>query len=143
MSATHTLEFKHNKLLPLLFGEHNSHLNYLEEKLGIQISDRGNTVTLSGDNVAVKTAENVLNALWTKIEKKHDIGTAEIDAELRFLQSNGTKKNGRPAMSKHDTVIKTKKKSITARSPNQEAYLNPILNHYMEFGLDAAGSCEE
>lgn len=140
MSATHTLEFKHNKLLPLLFGEHNSHLNYLEEKLGIRISDRGNTVTLSGDNAAVKTAENVLNALWSKIEDKHEVGTAEIDAELRFLQSNGTKKNGRPAMTKHDTVIKTKKKTIVARSPNQEAYLKAILNHEMVFGLGPAGT---
>ncbi|MBL4805326.1 MAG: PhoH family protein [Alphaproteobacteria bacterium] len=140
MSTTQTLEFKQNKLLPLLFGEHNSHLNYLEQKLGIQISDRGNTVTLSGDDLSVKTAEDVLNSLLEKIEKKREIGTAEIDAELRFLQNKQDNKDEQPTVSKGKTVIKTKKKSIAARSPNQEAYLRAILNSEMVFGLGPAGT---
>ena len=116
MSETQTLEFKQNKLLPLLFGEHNSHLNYLEEKLGIQISDRGNTLTLSGDNKSVNTAKDILHSLLDKIERQRDIGKAEIDAELRFLESRsqgkGKSKNKQAATPKNKTVVKTKKKSI-------------------------------
>lgn len=144
MSETQTLEFKQNKLLPLLFGEHNSHLNYLEEKLGIQISDRGNTLTLSGDDESVNTAKDILHSLLDKIERKREIGTAEIDAELRFLKdkeknkSNGQSKQA--ATPKNKTVIKTKKKSIVARSPNQEEYLKSILNNEMVFGLGPAGT---
>ena len=140
MSRTHTIEFRKNDLLPLLFGEHNAHLNYLEEKLGIQIADRGNQITLSGEDKAVGTAESVLNSLWKKVEKKHEIGKAEIDAELRFLQ-NGTKSKTKNAkMSKNDLVIKTKKKSIAPRSPNQEAYVRTILENEMVFGLGPAGT---
>ncbi len=140
MSTTQTLEFRHNNLLPLLFGEHNSHLNYLEQKLGIQISDRGNTVTLSGDDVSVKTAENILNSLLEKIEKKREIGKAEIDAELRFIKNKRKNKDKEFAVSKNKTVIQTKKKSIAARSPNQEAYLRAMLEHEMVFGLGPAGT---
>ena len=140
MSITQTLEFRHNNLLPLLFGEHNSHLNYLEEKLGIQISDRGNTVTLSGDDLSVKTAEDILNSLLDKIEKKREIGKAEIDAELRFLKNKRKNKDKEFSVSKNKTVIKTKKKSIAARSPNQEAYLRAMLENEMVFGLGPAGT---
>ncbi len=143
MNASQTIEFRKNKLLPLLFGEHNAHLSYLEEQLGIQIADRGNQLTLSGDKAAIQTAENILNTLWQKIEKKHEIGVAEIDAELRFLQNGKgkTKKaNGKTKMSNSSLTIKTKKKSIAPRSPNQEAYMKSILNNEMVFGLGPAGT---
>lgn len=143
MSATQTIEFKKNKHLPLLFGEHNAHISYLEDKLDIQIADRGNQLTLSGDPQAVKTAEHILNTLWGKIEKEHEVGIAEIDAELRFLQdkkdkpSNGMKPR---KMSKKDLVIRTKKKTIAPRSPNQDVYMRSILNNEMVFGLGPAGT---
>lgn len=140
LSKSHTLEFRKNHLLPLLFGEHNAHLNYLEEKLGVQIADRGNQLTLSGDDAAVKAAKSILKTLWKKIEKNHDVGVAEIDAELRFLQDKGKKRSKRSAMSKNDLVIKTKKKTIVPRSPNQKAYIEAILDNEMVFGLGPAGT---
>lgn len=148
MSIRQTIEFRKNDLLPLLFGEHNAHLSYLEDKLGISIADRGNTLTLSGDEKAIQAAEDILNTLWAKIEKKHEIGTAEIDAELRFLQDKGqaakpaktkTRKKSK-TMSKDKLVIKTKKKTIAPRSPNQEVYMKAILENEMVFGLGPAGT---
>ena len=139
-----TIEFRKNELLPLLFGAHNAHLHYLENKLGIDIADRGNRLTLSGDKASIKAAECVLQALWHKIEQNHEISTAEIDAELRFLQDKKTvhkKRTGKSkAMSKDEIVIKTKKKTIAARSPNQANYIRAILDHEMVFGLGPAGT---
>lgn len=140
MSRTHTIEFRKNDLLPLLFGEHNAHLNYLEEKLGIRIADRGGELTLSGDESAVNTAESVLNSLWKKIEKNREIGKAEIDAELRFMQDDKETKAKNGKMSKHNILIETKKKSIAPRSPNQEVYVRTILENEMVFGLGPAGT---
>lgn len=140
MSRTHTIEFQKNDLLPLLFGEHNAHLNYLEDKLGIRIADRGNQVTLSGDERAVDTAETVLYSLWRKVEKNREIGTAEIDAELRFLQNDTANKTKKGSMSDHHVVVKTKKKTIAPRSPNQEQYVKAIVDNEMVFGLGPAGT---
>ena len=138
-----TIEFRKNDLLPLLFGAHNAHLHYLEDRLGIDIADRGNRLTLSGDAGAIKTAEHILNRLWNKIEQNHEVGTAEIDAELRFLEDKEKpkkKKKKDKVMSKDDIVIKTKKKTIVARSPNQALYMRSILDHEMVFGLGPAGT---
>ncbi|MEZ5813390.1 MAG: PhoH family protein [Alphaproteobacteria bacterium] len=140
MSISQTIEFRKNDLLPLLFGEHNAHLNYLEEKLGIRIADRGNQLTLSGDGASVKTAEDILNTLWAKIEKKHEVGTAEIDAELRFRQNKDYGGESRNEMQHSGLAIKTKKKTITPRSPNQDVYMRAILGNEMVFGLGPAGT---
>lgn len=140
MSRTHTLEFHNNDLLPLLFGEHNAHLNYLEKKLGIQIADRGNQLTLSGDETSVRTAETVLNSLWHKVEKKQDIGKAEIDAELRFRQNGNGHGTKQGKMDSSEIVVKTRKKTIVPRSPNQARYMSAVLNNEMVFGLGPAGT---
>ncbi|USO06680.1 MAG: PhoH family protein [Rhodospirillales bacterium] len=126
-----------------MFGAHNAHLHYLEDRLGIDIADRGNRLTLSGDAGAIKTAEHILNRLWNKIEQNHEVGTAEIDAELRFLEDKEkpkTQEQKDKVMSKDDIVIKTKKKTIVARSPNQALYMRSILDHEMVFGLGPAGT---
>jgi phosphate starvation-inducible PhoH-like protein len=142
LSKTHVLDFNNNDLLPLLFGEHNAHLSYLEKKLGIHISDRGGHLTLSGQDEAVNTAESILSALWRKLEKHQEIGKAEIDAELRFHQTeiHASPKESQTPMNAQDIVIKTRKKTIVPRSPNQARYMKMILENEMVFGLGPAGT---
>ena len=142
MSQNLTLEFSENEILPLLFGEHSAHLKYIENKTGVSISDRGNTLTLSGTKREVKTAQTILDILQNKIHAGHEVGTAEIDAALRFLDSGTTKPTKKKAAALGDErlAIKTKKKTIIPRSPNQAAYIEAIINHEMVFGLGPAGT---
>ncbi len=142
MTHNRTIEFHDNDLLPLLFGEHNANLGYLEKKLGIHIADRGNHITLSGQDESVRAAEKILQGLWERLEKKQDVGRAEIDAALRFIHDKQEKphreKDAR--MDENGLVIKTRKKTIVPRSPNQAAYMRSILNNEMIFGLGPAGT---
>lgn len=143
MTHNLTIEFHDNDLVPLLFGEHNAHLGYLEKKLGIHIADRGNHVTLSGQDESVRAAEEILRSLWKKLEKKQDVGRAEIDAALRFMHSKpeqprNNEKGAR--MDENGPVVRTRKKTIVPRSPNQAAYMRSILDNEMIFGLGPAGT---
>ncbi len=139
MAENHVLEFRNNDLVPLLFGERNTHIAHLEKKLGIHIADRGNQLTLSGDKASVEKAEKVLNSLWDMLNKNQDVGTAEIDAALRFLEKpNG--KNGHHKMNDEKFAIQTKKKTIGPRSPNQALYIKAIQENSMVFGLGPAGT---
>ena len=137
------LEFSENDLVPVLFGEYNDHLAYLEKKLDIHISDRGNLLRISGAKDSIDTAKMALQSLHTRLKDKEldNITRADIDAELRFLNSDGKtspKKNKKT--SKDKTIIKTKNKTIAPRSPNQSKYLNLINKHDMVFGLGPAGT---
>jgi phosphate starvation-inducible protein PhoH and related proteins len=137
-----TLEFDNKALVPLLFGEHNSHINYLEKKLGIAIADRGNRLTLSGPEQSIEKAEVVLDILWNKLVKKQDVGTAEIDAALRFIHEDKDSKRSNGGGSRHDSAgaLHTKKKVISPRSPMQAKYIEAIQKKPMVFGLGPAGT---
>jgi len=136
-----TLEFDQNDLLPLLFGEHNSHLAHLEKNLGISIANRGNQLNLSGDLSAVEQAETVINLMWARLQQKQDVSIGEIDSALRFLNDRKTKGDNAAQGNGHGKItLKTKKKTITARSPNQETYLEALQSAPMTFGLGPAGT---
>ncbi len=139
------LEFLDNDLVPLLFGEYNDHLRYLEKKLEIHISDRGNLLRISGNKDSINNAQIILQSLYTRLKSKelNNITHADIDAEARFLNSKGSKpeKNSKSKKSsKKSIVIKTKNKTIVPRSPNQAHYLELINKHDMVFGLGPAGT---
>ena len=133
-NTSKTLEFPDNALAALLFGTNNENLNHLEKELSISINDRGNQVSLSGESASIKQAEKVLNDLWDGLKNGEPVKTADIDAKLRFI-------NSKKSMSKDSKItIKTKKKDIQPRSPNQATYLNLIKDHEMVFGLGPAGT---
>ncbi len=139
MAENHILEFRNNDLVPLLFGERNAHIAHIERKLGINISDRGNQLTLTGNKTAIDKAEKVLNSLWDMLNKNQDVGTAEIDAAIRFIEES-KKPNGKHHMGNNNIAIQTKKKTIAPRSPNQAAYIKAIQTNEMVFGLGPAGT---
>ena len=78
------LEFADNKLLIDLCGEFDRNLAELENKLSIQIVRRGNVLDLIGDKPAAKTAAQVLNALYQRLETGKLIELPDIDREIRF-----------------------------------------------------------
>ena len=145
MSKETIIEFEKNDLVPLLYGEYNDHLSYIEKKLNVHISDRGNLLRISGKNELIQNAEIILKSLYTRLESKElqNITHADIDAEIRFL-NNGkeTKRKTPKAHPDQDQkiVIKTKNKTIAPRSPNQAKYLDLIAKHDMVFGLGPAGT---
>ncbi|MGB0719354.1 MAG: PhoH family protein, partial [Bdellovibrionales bacterium] len=136
MTDTQSIEFTDNTALPALFGPQNANLAYLEKTLNIAITQRGNTLSLSGPQDALAQADTVLKALLFRVQKGQDAGKAQIDAELRFMNSN----TDISAKTGDKIVISTKKKSISARSPNQNHYLKMIADHPMVFGLGPAGT---
>jgi len=142
------LEFSDNDVVPVLFGEYNDHLQYLEKQLQINISDRGNLLRITGDVDAITKAQIALQSLHTRLRsgELRNITHADIDAELRFLSTGATKVGGKkPPKQSHEKnekniVIKTKNKTIAPRSPNQQSYLEKIRNNDMVFGLGPAGT---
>jgi phosphate starvation-inducible PhoH-like protein len=130
------IEFSGNAHLLLLFGPHGSHLKHLERELGITIADRGNTLTLSGDDDKVEQAARILDSLWHRLEQRQDVGVAEIDAEMRFMAQDKKDENS----TAHGMAVRTKKRHISPRSPNQAAYLEAIQKNDMVFGFGPAGT---
>lgn len=143
--STTRISFDDNKLVQILFGEHNSHLKHIEEALLVDISDRGNELLIAGeDNVSAIAAE-VLERLYVLLQQgQGHIDNQEIDGAIRFVNEDIASSNNRPKQSPTSSddklVINTRKKSIVARTPNQRHYLQTVLNNEVVFGLGPAGT---
>ena len=140
MSKELVIEFQDNDLLPYLFGECNDHLSYIEKKLSVHISNRGNVIGIDGAKANANDAKIILKSLYTRLKDKElaNITYANIDSEIRFLKSGSdktrkSKKHTENDISTKNKVITTKNKTIAPRSPNQAKYLELINKHDMVF----------
>ncbi len=133
-ATTVELEFDDNRLLPQLFGSHNSHLARIEQELEVELRSRGNAVTITGPAVAAEVARNVLSGLYTRLEQGAEIDPAEVDGALRMAEAPGGN------LLPEDLAVQTRKRQILPRSRRQAAYLQAIDNHDLVFGLGPAGT---
>ena len=144
MTQTIALEFEDNSQAQLLFGELHSNLSYIEEKLGVSIADRGNSLSISGTKLGVKNTKFILETLYKKLEDRilKDVSPTHIDTELRFIKSPKLQKRKKMPDPEENSkaAIKTKNKTIAPRSPRQAEYLKQIAKHDMVFGLGPAGT---
>ena len=134
--ARHDIEisFDNNRLLPLLYGEHNANLVRIERQLGVKLATRGNVVSIAGPAHSAEAARSVLSALWLRASNDEAIGPAEIDAALRLKP---------PAEAPQATaapVIRTRRKTIAARTATQSIYMRAMENSELVLGIGPAGT---
>lgn len=137
------LQFDDNDLVPQLFGEHDSHLAIIEEELNVEISSRGNEVIVTGPKPALRAAQSVFDVLWERLNKGMNVGPEEVRAATNVALSPmnySTRETALSALKEAQVPMKTKNKSITARTPKQAEYLEAIKKHHLVFGLGPAGT---
>ena len=133
MTFQSTKDFQDNSLLHMLFGPADSHLRHIEQKLGVKLASRGNQVLVAGDQNLVEAAMATLDRLYDRLSDGQEVGTADIDAALRFEQEPD------PAAGPVPTII-TRKRHVQARTPTQAAYMRAMEKHQLVFGLGPAGT---
>ena len=136
---TTVLWFSENRLLPLLFGEHDRHLARIEESFRLRISSRGNRVSIAGEKSAVVLGAETLNALYQRLEKNLPVDNAEVDAAIR-LASDDQSKDRMKLKYKDNLSIHTPKGIHTARSSGQLEYIRALSEDQMVFGIGPAGT---
>src|SRR5690606_1980464 len=103
-----------------LCGQFDEHLRLIEQRLGIEVRNRGSPFELIGDPEITRSAEAVLRQLYRETR----------DAELTpdtvhlFLQESGLE-NLSEALhtdSHKPVVLRTKRMTIQPRGPNQQIY---------------------
>lgn len=138
------LTFQDNKLLPILFGEQDKNLSRIEEKMGVSTASRGNTVAISGKEPAVSQAKEILQGLYGKLEKGHDVTGSDVDAAIRMAGGDNNKslksRKEEAKVNYKDIVIKTQKKHITPYSHTQAEYIKALFERELTFGTGPAGT---
>ena len=121
-----------------LCGQFDEHLRLIEQRLGIEVRNRGSQFELIGDPEITRSAEAVLRQLYRETR----------DAELTpdtvhlFLQESGLE-NLSAALhtdTNKPVVLRTKRMTIQPRGPNQQSYVRSIQEHDINFGIGPAGT---
>jgi phosphate starvation-inducible PhoH-like protein len=128
-----SLAFDDNRLLSLLFGEHDEHLVLIERRLGVEIVPRGNRVSVRGPGSARAQARDVLSGLYQRARQGHEINRGEVEGMIRMSQVAGEE-----ALT--DGAIRTRRKLVTPRTPVQRTYVEAIRRNELVFGLGPAGT---
>lgn len=128
-----TLAFDDNRLLPLLFGEHDEHLARIEAGLGVDITPRGNRVAIRGAPSACEKAAQVLERLYSRARLGQDIGAGDVDGAIRMVEAA-------EGATSDESAIRTKRKVVTPRSPMQRAYMEALHRHELVLCTGPAGT---
>lgn len=136
------IEFENNKLLPLLFGDRDRFLRHIERALGVSIAARGNHVMISGSVHDSASAHTALSYLYERLKSGREVSASEVDAALRLATNRVDDANGPQEMSSDalDVVIPTRRRVISARSPNQAHYLKLLREQDLVLALGPAGT---
>jgi len=138
------LRFEDNRLLPLLYGQHDEHLARVERQLGVSLISRGNVLTVSGPTEAAEAAESALKALYERLRNGMEVGPGEVDAAIRMAtvpEDAEARGQALASMVRPEVQVRTRRRgAITPRSPMQATYLQALAESEMVFGLGPAGT---
>ena len=130
------LEPEDNERLRNVCGEFDEHLRQVERRLGIEISNRGNSFRLLGDPGAIAAGREVLQGLYDA-SAEEPLSPARVHL---FLQDSGVDALLDEAPDVPASVIKTRRGLVRPRGPNQAQYLHKVLTHDINFGVGPAGT---
>ena len=134
--SSRQLRFDDNATCALLFGQHHLHLARIEQMLPVSIVTRGNEVLIQGDSDdQVGTAAAVLEDLYGQLKRGREVGRHEVDAALRMATDGEPEARGLP-----DVAVRTERRVVSPRSPNQARYLRALESHDLVFALGPAGT---
>ena len=129
------ISFNEEEFIPDLFGLYDKNLHRIETLLNVNLHGRGKNISISGKNVFL--AKDVLNDLYAQLKKGFDIGFEEVDASIRM---NSEKNIGIDKQQNDLPLIRTKKKTVRARTHKQNEYILALNKSELTFGVGPAGT---
>ena len=136
-SHTILLDPADNRRLANLCGKFDEHLRQIEQRVGVEINNRGNSFKIIGESDSVQATEDLLRELYRETESVEldpsiiNLSLQQSGVELRAIETEEIFE---------DIAIKTQNGNIRGRGPNQKHYLSRIVSHDINFGIGPAGT---
>lgn len=134
------MNFENQSLLVPLFGQFDANLVQIENRLGVFISARGDTLHLEGPEDSVARAREVLQSLYDRLAEGQDLDSGAIESVIAMSNEPvlegivNADKNAPPIM------IRTRRKTIVPRSKMQATYMRQLAREDVIFALGPAGT---
>ena len=137
------LTFENNRLASELFGQFDQNLKLLEKHLRIDATARGNSVSITGELMATNQARRALDFLYDRLQKGAAVEPSDVEGAIRMAVASDDQLT-LPTMERKAKLsmaqISTRKKTIAARTPTQDAYMRALERSELVFGVGPAGT---
>ncbi|ANF88460.1 Phosphate starvation-inducible protein PhoH [Pseudomonas antarctica] len=119
-----------------LCGQFDEHLRLIEQRLSIEIRNRGNQFELIGEPQHTTSAEHLLRRLYRETKG------SELSPETvhLYLQESAVEDLTNNPVAEASVALRTKKGMIRPRGLNQQRYVKEILGNDINFGIGPAGT---
>src|SRR3990167_771272 len=127
-----------NVRLANLCGQCDENIQLIENRLNVEIHNRGKLFTITGKQAAVTAAINVLKQLHLQTVNQQPVELHDVHITLR-----SEKKKVPPTeitSNQQEVILYTKAGAIQGRTKNQQLYLKNIFSHTVNFGIGPAGT---
>jgi phosphate starvation-inducible protein PhoH and related proteins len=143
LSSQLELAFEDNRLAAQLYGDFDQNLALIEQRLKVTATPRGNHLLLKGPASAVDQGRRVLESLYGMLEEGKPLDIANVDTMIRMVETEDSQLT-LPTLEKRGKVrmaqIATRKATIVARTPAQDAYMRAMERSELVFGVGPAGT---
>jgi len=134
-SISFELSPEDNPRLANLCGHLDEHLRMMERGFGVEINNRGGKFQIIGNSDVLADIQNVIHELYA--ETSQTVLVPE-QVHLAIRQVGGIDAIITPEQK--EITIKTKRGLVKARGENQQAYLQRVMTHDINFGIGPAGT---
>lgn len=121
-----------------LVGELCKNIKFLEKALKINITIKGNTVSIYGNPPNDELAERLLKQLYPLARDGYPLSPADVDQSLRILAGDSNVKV--KDLLKEVVFTSAGKRPITPKTLGQKEYIQAIAKHDIVFGIGPAGT---
>ncbi|MEM8497318.1 MAG: PhoH family protein [Pseudomonadota bacterium] len=119
-----------------LCGQFNQNLMQIEQRLGVQIRNRGNSFSIEGGPAQVRSAQHVLKELYAATDNGH-LSPEQVHLHLQEASWEPTEE---PADAANLSMLRTRRVLVKPRGANQKRYVKLIQSKDINFGIGPAGT---
>lgn len=123
----------------ILFGQNGVFLDIIKKAFDVNVVDRGNILTLSGEEKEVQLAETVISDLVSYIRKNNQLNERYVLYSISMVKQSGVGPAGELESQTLVTSIVTKE-SIRPRTVGQKEYVQAMEKYDIVFSIGPAGT---
>ena len=119
-------------------GPHDDNLRVIEAAFpSVNITVRGNEITLRGPHIDCTKLENLFNELMVVIRSGNILNVDAVNRAIEMLEHEPV---DHPAEVMSLNIVSNRGRTIRPKTANQKRYVDAIENHTITFGIGPAGT---
>lgn len=135
-NSVQQVEFRDNRLIAELAGEHDANFLVIEQELGVRLTPRGNVINIEGSESSCARAMRALKSLYRRLESGQAVALGDVKAASKLSTEPVQTRTGDPK----SFGFKTPKRFISPRSAAQRHYMKSLAEADLVFGVGPAGT---